>query len=190
MKVSIRNMVCNRCILLVTSTFEKQGYPPVSVALGEVTLHETSIDPKALAKIRSDLMDLGFEIIDDKKSATIEKIKNLIIEKIHHTEHFDMKFNWSKVLSNELKLDYGYLSALFSTTTSVTIEHYIISQKIEKVKELLFYDELNMSEIAYRLGYSSVQHLSSQFRKMTGSTPTEFKKVHAGQQVRRNLDSL
>lgn len=190
MKLSIRNMVCNRCIMFVTTTFTNHGYKPISVQLGEVLLNEKSIDKTALEKIKSDLNNAGFEIIDDKKAAIIEKLKNIIVDKIHHTDYFDMKFNWSKVLSDELKMDYGHLSVLFSTTTSVTIEHYIIAQKIERVKELLFYDELNMSEIADKLGYSSVQHLSTQFKKMTGYTPTEFKKAHATKNVRKNLDSF
>lgn len=190
MKLAIRNMVCNRCIMVVNSIFEKHGQKPASISLGEVVLPQDKISSDKLEKISNDLTAVGFEIIDDKKLRLIEKLKNFVIKKIHHTDFVDMKFNWSSVLSDELRYDYNYLSALFSSVEGITLEHYIIMQKIERVKELLYYDELNMSEIADKLGYSSVQHLSSQFKKITGATPSEFKKSHPVGHSRKPLDSI
>lgn len=190
MKLSIKNMVCNRCIMAVSSIFEKHGHKPAAVALGEVVLEDSELSEKDLQAIDAELQQMGFERIDDRKARIIEKLKNSIVSKIHHTDYVDVKFNWSSVLAEELQLDYNYLSTLFSSVEGITLEHYIIKQKIERVKELLFYDELNMSEIADRLGYSSVQHLSSQFKKMTGFTPSQFKKAHPGEQARRSLDSV
>ncbi len=183
-------MVCNRCIMVVNSIFEKHGQKPVSISLGEVVLLQDKIAPDKLEKISKDLTSVGFEIIDDKKLRLIEKLKNFVVKKIHHTDFVDMKFNWSLVLSGELRYDYNYLSSLFSSVEGITLEQYIIMQKIERVKELLFYDELNMSEIADKLGYSSVQHLSNQFKKITGATPTEFKKNHPTGHSRKPLDSI
>jgi YesN/AraC family two-component response regulator len=190
MKISVKNMVCNRCIMVVKSIFEKHGHRPASIALGEVILKDNSISEPSLKIIDQELSDMGFERIDDKKVKIIEKLKNNIVSKIHHTDYVDMKFNWSVVLADELHLDYNYLSTLFSSVEGITLEHYIIKQKIERVKELLFYDELNMSEIADKLGYSSVQHLSSQFKKMTGYTPSQFKKSHPAEHSRKSLDSI
>jgi AraC family transcriptional regulator len=189
MKIPIKNMVCNRCIMVVNSIFEKQGYPPSSTTLGEVIVAE-EIPELNLKEIDQALLDVGFERIDDKKARIIERLKNSIVSRIHHTNYVDMKFNWSAVLAEELGLDYNYLSGLFSSVEGITLEQYIIKQKIERVKELLFYDELNMSEIADKLGYSSVQHLSGQFRKITGFTPSQFKKTHPAEHSRKPLDSI
>jgi AraC family transcriptional regulator len=190
MKFAIKNMVCNRCTMVVTAIFEKQGLVPVSVTLGEVILGDDQVTENKLTQLDAELRNAGFERIDDKKVRLIEKLKNIIVQKIHHTEYVDMKFNWSAVLSDELKYDYNYLSSLFSSVEGVTLEHYIIKQKIERVKELLFYDELNMNEIADKLGYSSVQHLSTQFKKITGSTPSAYKKSHSSHEARKSLDSI
>ena len=122
------------------------------------------------------LASLGFEVLDDNRKRLIEKIKNLIVEQVHHTE-IDEKHNFSDILSKKLNKDYSYLSGLFSEVEGITIEKYIINQKIEKVKELIIYDELNLSEIAFKLGYSSIAHLSAQFKKVTGLTPTHFKRL-------------
>ncbi len=190
MKIVIRNMVCSRCIMVVKELFEDLGWVPLSVNLGEVVVQNESVTNKRISELDEKLKALGFERIDDRRMMLIEKIKTLIVQKIHHSEHVDIKFNWSVVLSEELRYDYNYLSGLFSSVAGITLEHFIIRQKIERVKELLFYDELNMNEIADKLGYSSVQHLSTQFKKITGATPSSYKKSHSGGQIRKNLDSL
>lgn len=176
--------------MVVRSIFEKNGLTPVNITLGEVTVSEDDIPASSLKKIEAELLAVGFERIDDKKARVIEKLKSSIVNKIHHTNYVDVKFNWSAVLSDELHLDYNYLSTLFSSVEGVTLEHYIIRQKIERVKELLFYDELNTSEIADKLGYSSVQHLSTQFKKVTGSTPSQFKKSHPTEHSRKGIDTV
>jgi AraC family transcriptional regulator len=185
----IKNMVCQRCVAAVKLEFEKLGLHPTQVTLGEVTL-ESEIEEKVQAELKNNLTALGFELIDDKKGRLIESIKNLVIQKIHHAERVDLKLNWSDILSDTLRYDYNYLSTLFSSVEGVTLEHYIINQKIERVKELLFYDELTLSEIADRLGYSSVAHLSGQFKKITGLTPSKLKKSRTPASQRRPLDSI
>ncbi|HEY1023712.1 MAG TPA: AraC family transcriptional regulator [Sphingobacteriaceae bacterium] len=158
------------------------------VALGEATLNTDQIDHGKRSVLEARLKKLGFELLDDSRSKLIERIKVVIIDKIHHSGTLDMKYNWSDLLSDELKHDYNYVSNLFSSVEGVTIEQYIIRQKIEKAKELLFYNEKTLSEIAYFLGYSSVQHLSTQFKKVTGQTPSEFKNSRLNS--RRSLDSV
>lgn len=186
----IKNMVCNRCIMVVKQELERQGLHPQKVALGEVTITEDSLSDAQQNKLDSALIDLGFERIDDRKARLIEAIKNKIIKMIHHSEKVDLKFNWSDVLAEEMHYEYNYLSNLFSSVEGVTLEQYIIRQKIEKVKELLFYDELSLSEIGDKLGYSSVAHLSGQFKKITGFTPSEMKKSRNLDQNRKPLDSV
>jgi len=175
MKTYIKNMVCNRCIMVVKNVFEDLGYTPVNISLGEVETVNT-INDKDLDKLRNTLVGFGFELIDDTKSRIIEKIKNTIIQLIHHSSK-DSKENYSSYIESQLHKDYSYLSSLFSEVEGTTIEKYIILQKIEKVKELLVYDELTLSEIAYKMGYSNVSYLSSQFKKVTGLTPSHFKQV-------------
>lgn len=186
MTLTIKNMVCNRCILVIQNELDKLGIGVKSIKLGEVILEKelTSDEKESLDKI---LLDLGFEIIDDKKSRIIEKIKNLIINLVHHQDS-ETKVNLSELLSNELHHDYNYLSNLFSEVEGTTIEKYFIAQKIEKVKELLVYDELSLSEIAFRLHYSSVAYLSNQFKKVTGLTPSHFKKIRKDR--RKPLDEV
>lgn len=186
----IKNMVCSRCVMVVNQVFEDNGLHPKAVRLGEVEIGEGVDVEEKLTKIDVELLKLGFERIDDKKSRIIEKIKTLVIEKIHHQDQSEMKYNWSTIFSENLHYDYNYLSTLFSSVEGITLEQYIIQQKIEKVKELLFYDELNMSEIADKMGYSSVQHLSGQFKKVTGATPSEFKKSRKLMGTRKPLDQL
>ena len=190
MKIAIKNMVCNRCMMVVKGIFEKQGMVPLSVTLGEVIVNEAVLNDDRLEHLDVELKKVGFERIDDKKVKLIERLKNVIVEKIHHTDYVDTKFNWSTVLGDELKYDYNYLSTLFSSMEGVTLEHYIIKQKIERIKELLFYDELNLNEIADRLGYSSVQHLSTQFKKITGFTPSAYKRSRSIPEARKSLDSI
>ncbi len=179
-------MVCNRCIMVIQSELDKLGLDVKNVKLGEVTL---SKELKSEEKINLDsvLIPLGFEIIDDKKSCIIEKIKNIIIDIVHYQDN-NTKNNLSDVLSSELHLDYNYLSNLFSEIEGTTIEKYFIAQKIEKVKELLVYDELSLSEIAFRLNYSTVAYLSNQFKKVTGLTPSHFKQIK--EDKRKSLDNL
>lgn len=185
----IRNMVCDRCIMVVEQLLHQAGLKPLSVSLGEVKIEEETLTQDQKAQLDGLLAKNGFERIDDKKSQLLEKIKATVIEVIHRQEHFEMQINWSLFLSEKLHYDYNYLSSLFSSVTGITLEQYIIKQKIEKVKEYLFYDELSVKEIAYRLGYSSVAHLSSQFKKITGLTPSEFKESHQTN-LRKPLDNI
>lgn len=179
-------MVCNRCIMVVQDELEKLNLSITDIQLGEVTLSE-AISKENKNKLNNSLTASGFELIDNKKSQIIEKIKNIIIGLVHHKNN-DTKYNLSEILSKELHHDYSYLSNLFSEVEGITIEKYVISQKIEKVKELLVYDELSLSEIAFQLNYSSVAYLSNQFKKVTGLTPSHFKKI--GQEKRKPLDKL
>jgi AraC-like DNA-binding protein len=175
-KLYIKNMVCPRCIKVVKEELEKLNVEIKSIILGEVetVLPKTKLPIKQIVDV---LRENGFDLIDDKNSRAIDKIKNIIISLIQNYEGEEItEVNFSKVIANQLNKDYNYLSSLFSKTEGITLEHYIILQKVEKVKELLKYDELTLSEISYRLGYSSVQHLSRQFKKTTGLTASEFKK--------------
>ena len=182
----IKNMVCNRCIMAVKNELDKLGIEPIDVQLGEVTL-EKELTTQEKEKFSKALVSLGFELIDDKKSRLIEQIKNTIIDLVHHQDN-ETKTNLSDVLSEKLHHDYNYLSNLFSEVEGTTIEKYFIAQKIEKVKELLVYDELSLSEIAFRLNYSSVAYLSNQFKKVTGLSPSHFKKIREDR--RKPLDEV
>lgn len=168
-------MVCSRCKMVVKSEFEKLGLQTISVELGEVEL-QNEITESQKEVLLQNLHSLGFDLLDDKKSKTIEKIKTLIIDLVHHKNN-ELKTNLSDYLSENLSQDYNTLSNLFSEVENTTIEKYYISQKIEKVKELLIYNELSLSEIADMLNYSNVAHLSNQFKKITGLTPTSFKQL-------------
>ncbi len=190
MTVYVKNMVCNRCVSAVAHLFEKQGLVPERVSLGEVVLKEEQLPTDTWKKLDTALEELGFARIDDRKVRLIEGIKNKVIQLIHHSKEVDRKHNWSTVLAEEMHYEYNYLSNLFSSVEGITLEQYIIRQKIEKAKELLFYDELNLSEIASRLGYSSVAHLSAQFKKVTGMTPSELKKNRNMEEVRKPLDEM
>ncbi len=171
----IKNMVCYRCIKVVKDELEKLGVEIKSISLGEVETVQTK-DKLPLKQISEVLQENGFELIDTYKSKIIERIKTIIISVIQEYEEEDLtKINFPAYLSGKLHKDYNYLSSLFSKTEGITIEHFIILQKIEKVKEYLKYNELTLSEIAYKLGYSSVQHLSRQFKKNTGLTASQFK---------------
>jgi len=186
MKLYIKNMVCDRCKMVVNAELLQLGLHPLTVGLGEIELAESNIDTikdTLLEKLNS----LGFDLIDDKKSRIIEKIKNIIIDLVQNQDG-SAKINLSNLLAGELHHDYNYLSNLFSEVEGITIEKYFIAQKIEKVKELLVYDELSLSEIAFRLNYSSVAYLSNQFKKVTGFTPSHFREIK--DKKRRSLDSL
>jgi AraC family transcriptional regulator len=186
--VLIKNMVCDRCKIVVGQELDKLGLHPEKISLGEVVFEEMLSDEK-LSQLDKALLSVGFERIDDRKAQLIETIKKKVIELIHHTKNVDRKFNWSYVLSEELHYDYSYLSNLFSSVEGITLEHYIIAQKIERAKELLFYDQMNLSEIAQQLGYSSVAHLSAQFKKVTGQTPSALKKSRTVDQ-RKSIDNI
>lgn len=178
-------MVCPRCVSAVEKAFTQLSIDWVQVKLGEVILQK-ELNEKQYLLLQKSLQALGFELLDDAKKQQIEKIKAIIIENIHHLENGKLVF--SEIISNELNKEYSQLSKLFSLTESITIEQYIILQKIEKVKELLVYNEMNLSEIASKMGYSSVAHLSTQFKKTTGLTPTLFK--NQGLQQRKMLDQI
>ncbi|WP_343625034.1 AraC family transcriptional regulator [Flavobacterium lindanitolerans] len=182
----IKNMVCNRCIMVVQNELDKLDLDVKSIKLGEVVLGK-ELSAEQRMKLEEAFSPLGFEVIDDKKSRIIEKIKNTIIELVHHQEN-GAKTNLSDVLSSKLNHDYNYLSNLFSEVEGTTIEKYFIAQKIEKVKELLVYDELSLSEIAFRMNYSSVAYLSNQFKKVTGLTPSHFKQIR--EEKRKPLDKV
>lgn len=168
-------MVSMRCKMAVKSELDKLGLHYTKIELGEVEIME-NITEEQQNQLKFRLSQSGLELMDNQKSILIERIKVTIIEMIHYNEELP-KINFSEHLSDKLKHDYTYLSNLFSEVTGVTIEHYIIIHKIERVKELLLYDELNLTEIAYKLNYSSVAHLSNQFKKVTGLTPTFYKQL-------------
>ncbi len=161
--------------MIVKSELENIGLHPIIVELGEVTIME-DITAEMQNNLRISLLKYGFELLEDKKSILIERIKNIIVEMIHYSEEPPL-LNFSSFLSEKMNYDYNYLSNLFSEVKGTTIEHYIISHKIERAKELLIYNELSLTEIADKLHYSSVAHLSNQFKKVTGLTPSFFKKM-------------
>lgn len=172
LKLYIKYMVSIRCKMMVKAELEKLGVHHSSVDLGEVDTNET-LSAGQLEQLRACLLDAGLELMDDRKAILIEKIKIVIIEMIDKAEDRP-KTNFSDYLAEKLNYDYTYLSNLFSEVTGITVERFIIANKIEKVKELLIYDELNLTQISYKLNYSSVAHLSTQFKKVTGLTPTFF----------------
>ena len=168
-------MVSIRCKMLVKAELEKFGLHYKSVELGEAEIEE-NITTEQWHVLNNSLKKSGIELMEDKKSILIEKIKNIIVELVHYAEE-PLEINFSEYLSMKLNHDYTYLANLFSETQGITIEHFHIQHKIERVKELLIYDELNITEIAWKMHYSSVAHLSNQFKKMTGLTPSFFKKI-------------
>ena len=182
----IKNMVCNRCIMAVKSQLESLGLQPESVELGIAILPEKVTD-KVYQTVKDALEHLGFELIDDKKSQMTELIKNAIIELVHYHDN-KLKVNLSDYLASRFHRDYSTLSKFFSEATNTTIEKYLIAQKIERVKELLVYGELSLNEIADKLNYSSTAYLSSQFKNVTGLTPSHFKKMKENK--RKSLDEV
>jgi len=173
-KLHIRHMVSTRCKLAVKAELDKLGISYGSVELGEVNVKNT-VSTAHLKELEDNLELIGLELIDDKKAILAEKTKVVIIEMVHYREE-GPKTNFSRYLSEKLEQQYTQLSTIFSEVTGTTIEHYIILQKIERAKELLLYNEHNLTEISHKLNYSSVAHLSTQFKKITGVTPTQFKK--------------
>lgn len=173
----IKNMVCPRCIMAVEGVLKDIGIDFLNVSLGQVHLQK-ELTEKERQELSSRLRKLGFELLEPGKSVIISRIKTLIIEHVHYSKE-SIPVNLSTYLSDQLHYDYSYLSRLFSSVEGITIERFITLQKIEKVKELLFYDELTLSEIAWQMNYSSGAYLSTQFRKETGMTPTQFRKSRA-----------
>lgn len=179
-------MVCNRCIMVVQDQLEKLGILPLSVELGAVTFNHSLSDAE-VQTIKATLEPLGFEWIDDKRIQFIEEIKKHIIELVHQ-KNGELKMNLSDYLAAKLHHDYSYISNLFSELENTTIEQYFIAQKVERVKELLVYGELSLNEIADVLNYSSAAHLSSQFKKVTGLTPSHFRSIKENK--RKPLDQV
>lgn len=175
MKLYIKYMVSLRCKMMVKDELKKLGLKYVTVDLGVIEIME-DITSTQRDKLRKNLLVSGLELLDDKKSILIEKIKNVITEMIHHSNNIP-KVNYSEYISEKLDYDYTYLANTFSEVKGITIQQFIIINKIEKVKELLLYDELTLSEIAYKLHYSSVAHLSNQFKKITGLTPSFYRQL-------------
>lgn len=186
MKLYVKFMVSLRCKLVVKDALNRIGIPFKNISLGEVELTET-ISEQNKELLQLVLLESGLELMDDKKAIIIEKIKHVVIEMVHYSEEIP-KVNFSDYLSEKLHYDYTYLSNLFSENQGLTIEHFIIFHKIERVKEMIIYDEKNLSEIAFILHYSSVSHLSNQFKKITGLTPTFFKKILV--EKRKSLDKI
>lgn len=175
MKIYIKYMVSLRCKMLVIAELEKLGLMHGEVELGEVEVRPNLTDSDR-AGLKRALLRAGLELMDDKRAILVERIKQVIIEMVHYTDEVP-KVNFSDHLSEKLDLDYTYMANLFSEVKGITIEQYIIAHRIERVKELMLYDELNLTEIAFKLNFSSVAHLSNQFKKVTGLTPTFFKKL-------------
>lgn len=184
MTLSIKNMVCQRCIMAVEDILKNMSITPKYIHLGEVEVSE-DLNPTQIQELKGKLQEIGFELLDNYQQKLIENIKSLIISSIQNFKEIN---NYSDFLSSKLNKDYSSLSKLFSATEGITIEHFIILQKIEKVKELITYQEFNLSEISYKLNYSSVAHLSGQFKKITGLTPSQFK--NQGIKLRKPLDTI
>ena len=175
LKLYIKYMVSIRCKMIVKSELERLGLHHGIVDLGTVEVDE-DITVKQRDRLKVALLKSGLELMDDKKAMLIEKIKNVIVEMVHYNDEVPKTKN-SEYISEKLNHDYTYLSNLFTEVTGITIEHFIIAHKIERVKELILYDELNLTQISYKLNYSSVAHLSNQFKKITGLTPSYFKQL-------------
>lgn len=188
MKLIIKNMVCDRCVLVIKNTLAQLGYDSANVLMGEINFAEDKLADQDIERIREAIEPLGFELVSNRKQAMIEHIKSALIELTHGEQHLE-NIKLSDYIATRLKQDYQSLSHLFSSVEGVTIEKYYIQLKVERIKELLVYDELSQAEIAWRLGYSSPAHLSTQFKQVTGMTPGAFKKLKDPQQ-RQPLDKL
>lgn len=187
MILHIKNMVCDRCIMVVRQQIENLNFQLKDIALGQVTVYPDP-DETQLLEISSSLKLMGFELIDNEKQQLVEHIKNLIIQEVHYTDLSTSYVNFSEWLSAKLFKEYAYLSRLFSEYEDITVEKFIIQQKVEKVKELLEYGQANLNEIAYQMGYSSSAHLSAQFKNITGITPSQYKNSEKNE--RKSLDKI
>lgn len=186
MQLYIKYMVSLRCKMVVKEELKKLGLHYATVDLGVVELQD-SITPELRTQLKKNLLRSGLELLDDKRAILIDKIKNVIIEMIHYSDELP-DVNYSDYISEKLGYDYTYLANIFSEVKGITIQHFIIIHKIERVKELLLYDELNLTEISYRLHYSSVAHLSNQFKKITGLSPSFYKRLK--QKRMGNLENI
>lgn len=186
MKIHIKYMVSNRCKTVVRTALKEIGAHFVMLTLGEVEIMER-LTGQQRDYLKNTLEDAGLELIDDKRSILIEKIKSAVIDLVHHSEN-TVKVNISSYLSEKLNHDYTYLANIFSQVQGISVEQYIILHKVEKIKEYLMYGELNISEISYKMNYSSTAHLSTQFKKVTGLTPTHFK--HLKNKRRKSIDEI
>ncbi|WP_161888198.1 AraC family transcriptional regulator [Pontibacter russatus] len=186
-KLYIKNMVCDRCKRVVAEELEQLGLTVLQVGLGEAEIAAPG-DEVDMEQIRAVLHASGFELLDDRKTKLIEQVKLAIIALVHQGEEAGLHINTSDYIAEKVGVDYHYLSTLFSSFEGITIEKYLILQRIERVKELLVYNELSLKEIAYMLGYSSVAHLSNQFKKTTGLTPSHFKQLKT--QKRKTIDKV
>ena len=186
MDIYIKNMVCNRCVMVVSTIFKEAGIDNANVQLGKVTA-KNQIDAEIFKQVEIRLKEVGFEIINDSKSQLIEQIKTESINYVYQNK-WDEKLNFSDYLVDKFHLDYPYLSTIFSSIEGTTIEKYLINLKIERVKELLVYDEKTLSEIAWEMGYSSVAHLSGQFKRITGFSPSHFKQIK--EQKRKSINDV
>ncbi|HWZ05187.1 MAG TPA: AraC family transcriptional regulator [Mucilaginibacter sp.] len=187
MHLHIKNMVCDRCQMIVRQKLENLGFTVNHVALGNAEITPDP-DEEQMQLIASALKVPGFELINKESDKTVEAIKNAVIELVHHADLSEMHTSYSGSIASRVGKDYAYLSRLFSNSQDVTIERFIIQQKVEKIKELLEYGELNLNEIAYRMGYSSSAHLSNQFKSVTGVTPSQFKA--SAKHVRSPIDKI
>ncbi len=181
MKLFIKYMVSSRCKMMVKSELNKLGLHYILVDLGEVEIKE-DLTASQLDLLKAGLLESGLELMEDHKAVLIERIKTAVAEMLHFSDELH-KTNFPHYLSEKLRHDYTYLANLFSEVTGITIEHYIIHQKIDRVKEMLIYDEFTLTEISYRLNYSSVAHLSNQFKKVTGLTPSYFRQLRSRKSI-------
>lgn len=188
MKLIIKNMVCERCILVINNTLAQLGYGSANVLMGEINFVEKNLSEQDIVHIQQAIEPLGFELVSNRKQVMIEHIKSALIELTHGEQHLE-NIKLSRYIANRLKQDYQSLSHLFSSVEGITIEKYFIQLKIERIKELLVYGELSQTEIAWQLGYSSPAYLSSQFKQITGMTPSAFKSLKDNKQ-RRPLDKI
>lgn len=182
----IKNMVCQRCVLAVSDIFDRLQLPYQQITLGEVVTGET-LSKESIQAIEYELQKIGFELIETRTNKIVETIKRLVVQFLNETSP-GQKLKLSSYITNEVPYDYSYLSDLFSSVEGRSIEQYFITQRIEKVKELIVYDQLSLSEIAFRTGFSSVHHLSAQFKKITGLTPSHFKTIRS--EKRKSIDSI
>lgn len=187
MLIHIKNMVCDRCQMIVRQQLENLGFTVKQIALGSAEIAPDP-DEDQTQLIAAALKVPGFELISKETDKTVEAIKNVVIELVHHSDLSEMNTSYSDLIANRLGKDYAHLSRLFSNSQDMTIERFIIQQKTEKIKELLEYGELNLNEIAYQMGYSSSAHLSTQFKSITGSTPSQFKA--SGRAGRKSIDKV
>jgi AraC family transcriptional regulator len=187
MLIHIKNMVCDRCKMIVRQQLENLGFAVREIALGSAEIIPDP-DEDQMQLIAAALKVPGFELINKETDKTVEAIKNVVIELVHHSDLSEMNTPYSDLIANRLGKDYAHLSRLFSNSQDTTIERFIIQQKTEKIKELLEYGELNLNEIAYQMGYSSSAHLSTQFKSITGSTPSQFKA--SGRAGRKSIDKV